>query len=497
VIKAVIFDFGGVIAEEGFRQGLFDIANANGKDSEFIFNSAVDLIHKPNGYVVGKASEASWWNELRVLTGIAGSDSKLREIILGRFVVRPEMMKIVNSLKSKGYIVSILSDQTNWLDELDSRNPFSHAFRYVFNSYYIHKSKRDHTVFRDACGTIGVRPEEVLFIDDNEDNTERAREEGLNTICFRDIDSFRSELKMSISGPVPDNALFDCIIVGASPGGLQAAIYLGRYNRQVLLIDRGGGRTRHAAHIENYFGHRRISGLEIITLGLEQARSFNVRILEGAVSNIRKKQEFEVAAEDSIYRSKNLIVATGGRDNIPEVANVSRFFAESFFTCLDCDGYRATGKKLVILGNSIQSVRLAFAMKQIYTKDIGLILSSYEPPESYVEELKSEGIRLISGRPVRIIGKDRMESIELADGRSIDCEVIMSNFDLTLNDEFLSGLNLKKDSSGIRYVTDRNYESSVKGLFILGPLTGHDQVAIAVGEGAISAIEINGRLLDL
>ena len=32
--------------------------------------------------------------------------------------------------------------------------------------------------------------------------------------------------------------VYDCIVVGAGPGGLQAAIYLGRYNRKVLLIDR-------------------------------------------------------------------------------------------------------------------------------------------------------------------------------------------------------------------------------------------------------------------
>ena len=37
--------------------------------------------------------------------------------------------------------------------------------------------------------------------------------------------------------------VYDCIIVGAGPGGLQAAIYLGRYNRKVLILDRSGGRT--------------------------------------------------------------------------------------------------------------------------------------------------------------------------------------------------------------------------------------------------------------
>ena len=44
----------------------------------------------------------------------------------------------------------------------------------------------------------------------------------------------------------PDaDRVYDCIIIGAGPRGLQAALYLRSFNRDVLLIDRGGGRTMH------------------------------------------------------------------------------------------------------------------------------------------------------------------------------------------------------------------------------------------------------------
>jgi thioredoxin reductase (NADPH) len=79
--------------------------------------------------------------------------------------------------------------------------------------------------------------------------------------------------------------VYDCIIIGAGPGGLQAAIYLGRYNRSVLLLDRSGGRTWHAPHIENVLTHADISGSEIVTRGMEQAKSFGVSLeRERAVS---------------------------------------------------------------------------------------------------------------------------------------------------------------------------------------------------------------------
>jgi thioredoxin reductase len=74
----------------------------------------------------------------------------------------------------------------------------------------------------------------------------------------------------------------------------------------------------------------------------------------------------------------------------------------------------------------------------------------------------------------------------------------MSNFGFKLNDKFLSELPLKKDAKGFKYVVDHHYESSVSGLYIVGPLnTGNDQIVIAAGEGAVAAIDIKKRLLEI
>jgi len=87
-------------------------------------------------------------------------------------------------------------------------------------------------------------------------------------------------------------SLYDCIIIGAGPGGLQAAIHLARYNRRVLLVDRGGGRTSHARQIVNYLGIREISGHELIEAGFAQLRSFGVEV---EVTSGTKEENFRVA----------------------------------------------------------------------------------------------------------------------------------------------------------------------------------------------------------
>lgn len=295
-----------------------------------------------------------------------------------------------------------------------------------------------------------------------------------------------------------EEVIYDCIIIGAGPGGLQAAIYLGRYNRKTLLIDRGGGRTSHAKHIENFLTRKAISGREIIELGMEQARSFHVEIVRGTVTMVLKRDLFEVFAGEERYRGRFVIVSTGGTENLPPIQNIPRFFGHSFFTCIDCDGYRTTGKMLVIIGNSIKTVHLAVAMREMYTRDITLVLYTDKAPDAYKEELEEEDIRLVIGRPAKIVGERHMEGLEMQDGELIPCEVIMSHFGFKLNDGFLSDLALKRDEKGFKYVVNGVFESTVSGLYIVGPLnTGNDQVVIAAGEGAVAAIDIKKRLLDL
>lgn len=291
--------------------------------------------------------------------------------------------------------------------------------------------------------------------------------------------------------------IYDCIIVGAGPGGLQAAIYLGRYNRNVLLIDRGGGRTYHARHIENFLAHKAISGKEIIEIGIEQAKSFGVKIEKASVTKVLKKENFEVYVGDKRYLSKFVIISSGVYDNLPKIENLYKFLGLSFFTCIDCDGYKTTNRKLVIIGNSIKTAHLAIAMKEMFTKDITLVMYQDKIPQEYKQELKEENINLIIGKPLRIIGDDKMEALELKEGMIIECEVIMSHFGYKLNDSFLSELNLKRDSKGFKYIVNQNYESSISGLYIVGPLNqGNDQVVIAAGEGAVAAIDIKKRLLE-
>jgi putative hydrolase of the HAD superfamily len=194
MIRAVLFDFGGVLAEEGFRAGLMAIARKRNLDEESFFRTAEEIIYK-TGYVTGKAKEKAYWDELSRETGIKDNYRNLRTEILRRFVLRNEMLSIAGKLRDRDFIVAILSDQTNWLGEINRKTPFFSRVDYVINSYIFGKSKRDPSVFRDAAKIIGFNPHQILFVDDNAGHVKRASEAGLKTIHFTGIEEFRAELE--------------------------------------------------------------------------------------------------------------------------------------------------------------------------------------------------------------------------------------------------------------------------------------------------------------
>jgi putative hydrolase of the HAD superfamily len=192
--RAVLFDFGGVLATEGFREGLQEIARHQGLDPREVHMTGMDAIYD-SGYIVGKGSEAGFWAMMRERTGLVGTDEELSGEILGRFVIRPLMLEAVQRLRRMGIITAILSDQTDWLERLDDRDLFYNEFDHVFNSYRLGKGKREPTLFADVVAGVGILPHEALFVDDMPANVERAMDEGLQGFLFTDEEDFLAQME--------------------------------------------------------------------------------------------------------------------------------------------------------------------------------------------------------------------------------------------------------------------------------------------------------------
>jgi putative hydrolase of the HAD superfamily len=193
-IQAVLLDFGGVLAEEGFQEGLYAIAEKFGLDQKRFFRLANEAVYN-TGYVTGTGSEKEYWDEVREHSGILATDEELRQAILSRFIPRDWMLETVRVMRKQGLITAILSDQSDWLDQLDSRYHFFQYFDEVFNSFHLGKTKRDPTIFADILQALKVNAGETLFVDDNIDHINRAAAVGLQTHHFDKRERFMTRLK--------------------------------------------------------------------------------------------------------------------------------------------------------------------------------------------------------------------------------------------------------------------------------------------------------------
>ena len=188
-IKAVLLDYGGVIADEGFQNTLRAVSQEQGLDVTTMMDVARSAVYE-SGFVLGRGTEQAFWQRMREGAGLRGDDAELTDRVLKGFVLRDWMIERVEQLNAQGYITGILSDQMHWLDWLNERDQFFDYFDHVFNSYYMGKGKRDPSLFGELTERLGLAPGEILLVDDIRSNVERAQAAGWQGIHYVDKASF-------------------------------------------------------------------------------------------------------------------------------------------------------------------------------------------------------------------------------------------------------------------------------------------------------------------
>lgn len=196
----ILFDFGGVVAEEGFLDYFAELSERYGCPRHELPQLALDTVYD-SGYVTGQASETDFWNLLRERFPLTEPDSELSAAILHHFQPRKPVLALVDELRKFGFRTGVLSDQTDWLDKLDRRDDLFSHFDRVFNSYYLGKGKRDASLFEDVLKALSICPSAAIFIDDNPENVRRAVSHGLHGLHYENFEKLLQELASLLKIP--------------------------------------------------------------------------------------------------------------------------------------------------------------------------------------------------------------------------------------------------------------------------------------------------------
>lgn len=194
MIKAVIFDFGGVICFETVSKIYKVLAKKTGVDFEETRRIARKLLHKLQ---IGRMRENNFWKKLA--KGLNSDPNKIKKIWLETFEnnlrARKTVIKLALGLKSRGYIIAILSNAIKIHSDHVSRKNIYQLFSPVVLSFEVGMNKPNRNIYNLTARRIGLKANECLFIDDKEENVKVARSVGMHGIVFRNVTQLKTELK--------------------------------------------------------------------------------------------------------------------------------------------------------------------------------------------------------------------------------------------------------------------------------------------------------------
>ena len=289
--------------------------------------------------------------------------------------------------------------------------------------------------------------------------------------------------------------MYDIIIIGAGVAGLTAAIYGRRSSKSVLVLEAGsyGGQIINTLDIENYPAAPHISGYDLSTTILNQAKELGAEIIFEKVIDITLDKE--VITPNKTYKGKTIIIATGSVSKSLGLDNEKDLIGKGVSYCATCDGNFYKNKIVAVVGGGNTALEDALYLTDI-AKKVYLIhrRDEFRGSDTTLKLLKNkDNIEFIYNSTVtKLIAKDKLNSIEITNNDSEKKEIEVDGLFIAIgqmpeNNNFAKIIDL--DDSG--YVKAKeDCKTNVEGIFVAGDVRTKEvrQLVTATSDGAVAAI---------
>ena len=302
----------------------------------------------------------------------------------------------------------------------------------------------------------------------------------------------------------------DVVIVGAGPSALTAAIYLSREDVPTTLYERGviGGMAAITDQIDNYPGFAEgVTGMKLASELQQQAERFGADIEYGDVTDLKQvDDELELMVDGQPVRAKAVLLATGSNHRKLGVPGEDELYGRGVHYCATCDGAFYRDKRLIVVGGGNSAVQEAIFLTR-YASHVDLLVRSklrasdvlQKELQKYVDEGKIT-VHIGATTDEIIVKDDKfygVKSTQDGEQKEFTADGLFVFIGLIPNTQFLADSDVKLDLGG-HIVTDEHLHTNIPGVFASGDVRSGAtmQIASAVGEGAVAALQIREYLQE-
>lgn len=285
----------------------------------------------------------------------------------------------------------------------------------------------------------------------------------------------------------------DCLVIGAGPAGLTAALYLRRFLRRVLVVDAGRSRAMTIGKSHNFPGFPDgIWGHDLLAQLREQLAGVDGALLTAEVTGISCDADSGFSAQfaGQTWHTRTLLLATGVVDTVPSLSGIEQLQQRGLLRqCPICDGYEYRGQRVVVLGDGPHARREADFLAHFspYVSHAGLV----EVP------MAAQGVLAMSAVAHSIeVTPEGGVRMRLVDGQTHDFDIAYAALAVRPNSQLGCALGADADAQG-NLIVDEHCATGIHGLFAAGDVVpGLDQLSVATAHGAVAATSIHNLLRD-
>lgn len=294
----------------------------------------------------------------------------------------------------------------------------------------------------------------------------------------------------------------DVVVVGGGAAGLAAGVTLARARRSVVVVDAGQPRNGPAAGVHGLLGLEGINPAELLARGRNEVAGYGGVVVQGRVTSVAGASgDFTVTLDDGQeLRARQLVIATGLTDELPEVPGVRERFGRDVLHCPYCHGWEVRDQVIGVIGTSAMSIHQALLFSQ-WSANVRLFAWDLEIPDEERTKLEVRGVEVVEGAVEDLeVTEDSLRGVRLGDGSVVPVEavVVTTRMRANLGPFGAVGVALAEHPMGGSFIeADAWGRTAVDGIWVAGNATDLSaQVGPAAAQGTRVAAQVNYQLLN-